>query len=150
MVAEYFATRSECKSTVSIRSGSEHRSLPDGRAPLHLGATLDLKSYFRKIRQTEEDIGEPHTFVMSLETSDGGRAGLLTEVSREIAAKMIVEGRAVLANKTDRERFLESQASARSAAQRAELAQRLQVTIVSDGESLRPSVSASSNNPAKK
>ena len=98
---------------------------------------MDLKSYFRKIRQAEQEIAEPHTFVMSLETSDGGRAGLLTEVTREIAARMIVEGRAVLAAKPDRDKFLERQASARSAAQRADLAQRLQVTIVADGESVR-------------
>lgn len=99
---------------------------------------MDLRSYFRKIRDVEVNITEPHTFISSLETSDGGKAGLITEVPRDVAAKMIVEGRACLATKTEREQFLQSQANARLIAKKADLAQRLQLTIVSDGETLRP------------
>lgn len=99
---------------------------------------MDLKNYFRKIREVELSIAEPHTFVISLETPDGGRAGLVTEVPREIAARMIVEGFAAIATKAEKERFLERQAIARLAAQKADMAQRLQVTIVADGDKVRP------------
>lgn len=99
---------------------------------------MDPKHYFRKIREIEATISEPHAFVCSLETSDGGKAGVVTEVGRELAAKMIAEGRAALATKAESEQFLEKQAAARAAAQKAEMARRLQVTIVSDTDGGRP------------
>jgi len=98
---------------------------------------VDLKKYFRKIREIEASIAEPQAFVCSLETSDGGKAGVVTEVTRELAAKMIAEGRAALATKAESDQFLEKQASGRAAAQKAEMAKRLQVTIVSDADGAR-------------
>lgn len=96
---------------------------------------MDLRQYFRKIREIEANMPDQHVFVTSLETPDGGRAGVITEVPREVAAKMITEGRAQLSTKTERDQFIETQKAARAAAQRAELAQKLQVTIISDGDS---------------
>jgi hypothetical protein len=98
---------------------------------------MDLKQYFRKIREVEASIAEPDTFVVSLETADGGKAGIVSEVPRAIAAKLIVEARASLATKAERDGFLEQQAAVRAAAQKAELARRLQVAIVSEPDSLR-------------
>ena len=98
---------------------------------------MDLKKYFRKIHEIEATIDEAQTLVSSLETSDGGKAGIISEVSRSVAAKMIVEGSAALASKAEREQYLEQQAAARSAVKQAELAKRLHVTIVSDPEALR-------------
>ena len=95
---------------------------------------MDLRHYFRKMREIEATIKEPQTFVSSLETSDGGKAGIITEVPRELAAKMIAEACAVLATEEEREQFLEEQANNRAAAQQAEMARRLHVTLVSDGE----------------
>ncbi len=105
---------------------------------------MDLRHYFRKIREIEATITETHVFVSSLETSDGGKAGVVTEVGRELAAKMIAEGRAALATKGEKEAFLERQGEARAAAQKAEMARRLQVTIVSDAEGMRPMTQAPS------
>jgi hypothetical protein len=101
---------------------------------------VDLKQYFRKIREIEATISTPHTFVTSLETSDGGKGGTVTEVAREIAAKMIAEGRALLTTKTEREAFLVQQETERVAAEKAEAARRLHVTIVSDSQSIRPTL----------
>ncbi len=98
---------------------------------------MDLRQYFRKIREIEATIAEPHTFVTSLETSDGGKAGVITEVSRYLAAKMIVEGRGVLTSEADRQEFVEKQKTARDAATRAEAARRLQVTIVSESDAVQ-------------
>ena len=112
---------------------------------------MDLRHYFRKIREIEATIPEPHAFVCSLETSDGGKAGVVTEVGRELAAKMIAEGRATLATETESEQFLQEQAAARAAAQKAEMARRLQVTIVSDADGVRPAAQGrSSGNTSSK
>jgi hypothetical protein len=116
----------------------------------YLGGTVDLKHYFRKIREIEATITEPQTFVVSLETADGGRAGIITEVKRELAAKMIVEARAVLATDEEREAFLQRQAAARTAALKAEAARKLQVTIVSDADSVRPIVQANNSGNSTK
>jgi hypothetical protein len=106
---------------------------------------VDLKHYFRKIREIEATINELHPFVTSLETSDGGKGGVITEVTREIAAKMIAEGRALLATNAEREAFLAQQESARVAAEKAEAARRLHVTIVSDAQSIRSTLQSTSD-----
>jgi coenzyme F420-reducing hydrogenase alpha subunit len=93
---------------------------------------MDLKQYFRKIRQVEAGLVETFPLVVSLETPDGGKPGLVSEISREEAAKMIVEGRAVLASEEKKELYREQQARAKEAAEKAELAKRVQVAIISD------------------
>ena len=95
---------------------------------------MDLKQYFRKIRQVEAGLVDRFPLVVSLETSDGGKAGLVSEISREQAAKMIVEGRAVLASEEEKELYRRQQASAKEAAEKAELAKHIQVAIISDRE----------------
>ena len=98
---------------------------------------MDLKKYFRKIREIEDSITEPYVLVSSLETADGGRPGVVSEVPRSLAARMMAEGRAALASKEEQEAYFERMDAARAAAQKAELARRLQVTIVSEGEATR-------------
>ncbi len=111
---------------------------------------MDLRHYFRKLREIEATIAEPHVFVCSLETPDGGKPGVITEVGRELAAKMIVEGRAALATKPESEQFLEKQAVARTAAQKSEMARRLQVTIVSDADARPVAQAPSGGNTSSK
>ena len=55
---------------------------------------MDLKLYYQKIRDLERDLKADYAVVVSLETPDGGKAGVRTEVPARTAAKMIVEGRA--------------------------------------------------------
>jgi hypothetical protein len=95
---------------------------------------VDLKQYFRKMREIESSINEPFPVVVSLETPDGGKAGMLTEVSRSNAAKMIIEGRALLADEAEKETYREQQAALRSAAEKADLAKRVQVAILADSD----------------
>lgn len=92
---------------------------------------MDLRQYFKKIRDTESGLADSFPLVMSLETTDGGKAGIASEVSREQAAKLIVEGCARLANEAEKEAYFDKQASEKRAADRAEMARRVQVTIVS-------------------
>lgn len=65
----------------------------------------DLRAYFDKIKKLEEVISEPFTVVVSVPTSDGGKAGVLTEVSRHQAARLVTEGKARLANEEETEAF---------------------------------------------
>lgn len=95
---------------------------------------MDLKQYFRKMREIESNISEPFPVIVSLETPDGGKAGILTEVSRFNAAKMIIEGRALLANESEKAIYRDQQAAMRSAAEKAELAKRVQVAILTDSD----------------
>lgn len=59
---------------------------------------MDLRAYYQKIRKLEADLPGPFVVVVSRETSDGGRAGVLTEAPRGLAAKLIVDERASLAS----------------------------------------------------
>lgn len=95
---------------------------------------MDLRQYFRKLREIEESLTESYPVVVSLETSDGGKAGALCEVPRSIAAKMILERRAALASVEQKELFLQQQETARKAAEKAELARRVQVAIITDSD----------------
>lgn len=93
---------------------------------------MDVKQYYRKINEAEAGLKDKYPMVISLETADGGKAGIVSEVSRALAAKLIVEGRAVLASEPEIERYRSEQASAKRNAERAELAKRVQVAIIAD------------------
>lgn len=108
---------------------------------------MDVKQYYRKLREVEANLSDPYVLVKSLETPDGGRAGVLSEVTRQIAAKMIVEGRAVTADEEDRKTYLAQQGAAKKAAQKAELARRVQVAIITDPD-LEAASEKRNNDPA--
>ena len=95
---------------------------------------MDVKQYYRKLREIEAGFEDEFPVVVSLDTPDGGKAGLISEVSRANAAKMLLEGRAVLATKEQKAQFAAQQAAARKAAEQAELAKRVQVAILSESE----------------
>lgn len=106
---------------------------------------MDLKQYFRKVREVEGALSEPYPIVVSLETSDGGKPGILSEVSRLVAAKMIIEGRALLATDVEKELYRDQQAAAKMNAEKAELARRVQVAIISESD-LRPFIPVKKSN----
>ena len=95
---------------------------------------MDVKQYYRKIAEVEATITDAYPAVVSLHTEDGGKAGLICEVSRPVAAKMIVENRAVLATAAEKEQYLEQQVVARKVAEKAELARRVQVAIIAESD----------------
>ena len=95
---------------------------------------MDLQIYYKKIRQTEENLPEGSVVVASLETPDGGRAGVLTEVPRRIAAKMIVEGCARPASTEEAREFLDQKAEAKRQADQVAAASRMQFAVISPNE----------------
>jgi len=96
---------------------------------------MEIKTYFKKVKQVESTIPTAFAVIASLETSDGGKVGSFTEVSRALAARMITEGRGRLASEEEAARFLETHAEARRTAEALAVTQQLQFTLVQPGES---------------
>ena len=63
---------------------------------------MDIRAYYQKIRETTGSIPADHVVVVSHDTPDGGKGNVRTEVSREAAARLIVEGKARLASETEK------------------------------------------------
>ena len=95
---------------------------------------MDPRTYYKKIREVESTISDPFVVLVSLETPDGGRAGVYTEASRSVAAKLLAEGWARLASEEESKLHHESQAEARREAEATVAAQRMQVTLVTNPE----------------
>ncbi len=95
---------------------------------------MDLKVYYQKLRQIEAGITEADVVVSSLETPDGGRAGVLVETPRNIAARLIVDGRARLATPEESKEFRDRAAKAKLAFDQQAAASRMQITVISEAD----------------
>ena len=91
---------------------------------------MDLKIYYQKIRDTRRQIDEEFPIVLSKETPDGGKKGRLTEVTRDVAAKMLVDGIAELAPEKAAVEFRQRQEDMRKAAQDEMAASKVQLTVI--------------------
>jgi len=91
---------------------------------------MDLRLYYQKVRETQAKITDPFPVVESCETSDGGTAGRLTEVTAALAAKLIVEGAARLAKESDAAAFREARTRAKQAADEALAASKVQMMFL--------------------
>jgi hypothetical protein len=92
---------------------------------------MDLHLYYQKIRDQEAAIPEEFPVVVSHDTADGGKAGHQTEVPRRLAAKLIVEGVARLANNAEAQTFRDLQAEAKRAADQLAAAAKVQLAVMS-------------------
>lgn len=95
---------------------------------------MDLRMFYQKLRKIEQEIVDPHVVVVSNETPDGGRAGQKSEVSRNIAAKLVVEGKARLASLEEGTEYRSLIDQAIQAAEQRNLAQKIQVNVVSEAD----------------
>lgn len=95
---------------------------------------MDLRAFYRRIREFEESLPDEFVIVKSLLTEAGGRAGRLTEVSRSVAARLLAEGHAERASDEEsaafRKQVVESQAAE---AERRQAAQ-VQFHVISESE----------------
>ena len=98
---------------------------------------MNLKAYYQKLRELEGSLTEPFAVLVSLATPDGGKEGLITEAPREIAAKMVADGRARLASDDVAKDFYEKKAEAKRSVDAEIAASRMQVTLVPTSELLR-------------
>lgn len=93
-----------------------------------------MRVFYQKMRQVEASLEEAHVVVISMETPDGGRAGVAAEVSKGVAARMIVEGKARLARADEAEAFRGRMAEAKLAADQLAAAGRVQITVLSEAD----------------
>ncbi len=91
---------------------------------------MDLRVYYSKVREAEASLTAEHTVMVSLATSEGGKPGVRTEVSRQIGARLIAEGRARVATTEEAEEFHETHRAAREKHEQQESARRIQVMVI--------------------
>ena len=91
---------------------------------------MDLRSYYKKVREAEATVKGNEAVLVSLATSEGGKEGVHTEAPRGVAAKLIAEGRARLATDAEAGEFREGLRSARERYEQEEAARRVQIVMV--------------------
>jgi len=91
---------------------------------------MDMRSYYKKVREADAELTGEHFVMVSLETSEGGKAGVRTEVPRGIAAKLIAEVRARVATEGESQEFHEANREARVLHEQDEAAKRVQVMVI--------------------
>jgi len=99
---------------------------------------MDLRSYYTRIRETEETLTAEHLVVVSLKTSEGGKEGVRTETSRGIAARLIAEGRARVASDDEALDFYEMHRESKERIDNEEAARRLQVMVIPASDFKKP------------
>jgi hypothetical protein len=95
---------------------------------------MDLKIFYQKVRDAEMQIADDPTVVVSFETSDGGKADVLSEVPRPLAARMIVESKARRATEQESTEYRQQMEDARRRVEKEANALRVQVTLISESE----------------
>jgi hypothetical protein len=91
---------------------------------------MDLRLYYKKIRDIEELLEGDHFIVVSLATSEGGKDGVRTQVSKANAAKLIAEGRARLASDDEQNEYLDAQREDRERFEVEQAARQMQLVVV--------------------
>lgn len=91
---------------------------------------MDLTIYYQKIRDEQAKMTDDYPVVVSLETADGGKAGVRTEVPKALAARMLVDGVVREATPAETKAFRDAKTEAKQAADAAAEAARVQLNIV--------------------
>ena len=91
---------------------------------------MDVRSYYKKVREAEATLTGEYMVMVSLATPEGGKDNVKTEVPKGIAAKLIAEGRARVATPEEAEAFHDATQYALLHHQEEEAARRLQVMVV--------------------
>lgn len=73
---------------------------------------MDVKGYFRKVRELESSIADRFVIVVSQTTVDGGKEGIISEVPKFVGCQLVVEGRARIASPEETESYRAEQRAA--------------------------------------
>jgi hypothetical protein len=95
---------------------------------------MNIRAYFQKVRDVEASIPGEIVRVVSLAGDDGSINGVITEVTRAAAAKLIVDQKARLATSEEVESLLAVHEEARRRIREEQAAQRVQVTILTESQ----------------
>ena len=91
---------------------------------------MDLRAYYKKVREAEATLTGSETVLVSLATSEGGKEGVRTEAPRTVAARLIAEGGARAATKDEAREFRDGLRTARTQYEHDEAARRVQVVVL--------------------
>jgi hypothetical protein len=91
---------------------------------------VDLRSYYKKVREAEATLTGNEAVLVSLATSEGGKEGVHTEAPTAIAARLIAEGRARIATEGEAAEFRRGLAAGREQYEQDEAARRVQIVMV--------------------
>jgi hypothetical protein len=91
---------------------------------------MDVRSYYRKVKDTEAGLKGSEVVLVSLATPEGGKEGVRTEAPRDVAARMIAEGRARVATDAEAAEFRDDLRTAQEKHEREEAARRVQIVVV--------------------
>lgn len=94
---------------------------------------MDLRAYYRKIRDLESTLDE-FVIVKSLPTESGGKGGVLSEAGRSTAARMTVDGVAEIASAEEAEEYRQSRDEARKAELERRQSSQIQFNVITDAE----------------
>lgn len=91
---------------------------------------MDLRAYYKRLRQAEAELTEAEYVMLSLGTPEGGRAGVRTEVPKAVAARLLAEGRAVQATDEEAQGYREAVREAKAKIDEEEAARQVQVMVI--------------------
>ncbi len=91
---------------------------------------MDLRQYYKKLHEMESKMPETHVLVVSVETGDGGKEGVITEVPRRNACQLILDGRAKRAKPEEEEEYRLMESLKREEFQRVKRASTVRVQVV--------------------
>ncbi|MFN7920743.1 MAG: hypothetical protein U0Q16_11635 [Bryobacteraceae bacterium] len=95
---------------------------------------MDLKVYFRQIREMAAEIKKDFVVVASKWNANGAKDGVLTEVSRDLAAKLIVDDKARLADDGETARYYQELQKAADKAQEEDRISKVQFAVLSEAD----------------
>jgi ribosomal protein L9 len=95
---------------------------------------MDLKAYYAKVRDVLARLPQGDVLVVSEETADGGRGGEITEAPREVAARLIVEGKAREASAEELELWRRERAAEAKQRQEELASRQIRVHMLTDTE----------------
>jgi hypothetical protein len=91
---------------------------------------MDLRQYYEKLKAIKNSIHDEFVVLVSRETPEGGKPGVFTEAPRALAARLMSEGRAELANEEQVAAFRESTAEAKRKADGLVEASKMRVVVL--------------------
>lgn len=95
---------------------------------------MDLKAYYTKVRLTAATYTEKDVVIVSLATGDGGKAGVYTEVPKDVAATMVVEGTAQVVSAEQAAAFRQAHANEKQRLEREREAMRVPMTVITTAD----------------
>lgn len=95
---------------------------------------MNLRDYYREITAQEAEIEDAFVLVISLPTPNGGRAGVVSEVNRATAAKMIVDKLTRLATPEEVKKLRDDREEKQRLKDLASLQERVRMTRLAEDE----------------